>query len=383
MYRRCLRLMDVRNASFVRWVNEKAGENAGFVVQELVRGVPVWIGCDGQEVTFGWLSALNGDEADAKLLSAGLATQVARYRPRLFRLHAHVRQLFPDVRIVKVFGDLFGGEYPHRSVAPCMGCAPVRKGVYYAPDYGFYAYDIFVGLSKNAAAGNSVVSEYGSEDGGDNRQRCLSLPVCNRLFESLGIFHARTLFQGRLEECLRFPNCFPTHLPDWLNLPPLRNNWCAGTVIRPLTSLYTPTGELVLLKDANSRLTSLEPPDQNDAADTPLSPTARPCATAVSLECADMLAELRKLFGPDILTRALEATGSHLTHPHTSQISGWLRREVLEQFFQLNLNRFDALPARERQHITRTLCALSDRLVRQALNQDTEKNVERKPPIPP
>ena len=373
MCRRCLKLMDVRNASFVRWVDEEVGEDVGFVVQEKVWGMPAWMGCDGREVTFGWRSALDDHAGKVEVLSAGLAAWVERNRPRLFRLHAHIRQLFPDVRSVMVYGELFGGEYPHRAVAHCRGCVPVREGVYYAPDYEFYAYDIGV-------AGQTIGERYGLDVQGFELgagQSCfLSVSVCNRLFESLGIFHARTLFQGSFEECLRYPNAFPTRLPDWLDLPPLRNNWCAGIVIRPLAPLFTAAGERVLLKSDNSRLgdayATADTAGLYDIAATATSAIsdvahepAAPYLPSVSRECADMLAELRALFTPALLDRVRRETRRVHSRKETARLYALLRREVLEQFFQLNLNRYDALPARERQHITRTLCQLSDRLARE------------------
>ena len=373
MYRSCLKLRDVRDASFVRWVDEEAGEDVEFVVQEKVCGMPVRMGCDGQDVSFGWLSELNDDGAKVEVLSAGLAGLAERYRPRLFRLYAHVRQLFPDVRSVNVFGELFGGEYPHRSVARCRGRVPVRIGVYYAPDYEFYAYDI---SAEERTSKERYRIDVQDLEFGIGHHHFLSVSVCNRLFESLGIFHARTLFQGSLEECLRYPNAFPTRLPDWLDLPPLRNNWCEGTVIRPLTPIFTPAGERVLLKNVNSRLGGTYPATETvtryataATASTAITTTAcepsSPYRPSVSRECADMLSELRALFTPALLDRVLCKTDTAHSRKEAARLSARLRREVLEEFFQLNLNRFDALPARERQHITRALCQLSDRLARE------------------
>lgn len=362
MYRSCPKLRDVRDASFVRWVDEEAGEDVGFVVQEKVCGMPVRMGCDGQDVAFGWLSELNDDEEKVEVLSAGFAGLAERYRPRLFRLYAHVWQLFPDVRSVNVVGELFGGEYPHPSVARCRGCVPVRGGVYYAPDYGFYAYDIGVRRQAVGERHSVGVQDFGRDIRSHN---FLSVAVCNRLFESLGIFHARTLFQGSLDECLRYPNAFPTRLPDWLDLPLLRNNWCEGTVIRPLTPMFTPAGERVLLKNLNSRhRLAVHSAHHADTAAHSL-PGARGNVPPVSAECADMLTELRALFSPELLCRVRKEMGRAPSAKLSASVASRLRREVLEQFFQLNLNRFDALPARERQHITRALCQLSDRLARE------------------
>lgn len=382
-------LKDVGDVSFVRWVAEEAGPDARFVVQEKVRGVLARLGCDGREVNFGVEPAVDVGAAErGSVTAAGVGEEmreglygelVERYRPRLFRLHAHIRQLFPGVRSVTVYGELFGGAYPHRAVARCKGCVPVRTGVYYAPGYEFYAFDIRVeggcGSSKSrwqgrggdGCAGGDGVNNHGGAN-------YLSLSVCNHLLDGLGFCYARTLFQGSLAECLRYPNCFPTHLPDSFGLPPLRNNWCAGTVIRPQAPLFTAAGERVLLKNDNSRLRdaypTAEPVGLYDTAATTSSAIpsvahepAAPYLPSVSRECADMLSELRALFTPALLDRVRRNTGRAHSRKEAARQSALLRREVLEEFFQLNLNRYDALPARERQHITRSLRQLCDCMV--------------------
>jgi len=43
---------------------------------------------------------------------------------------------------VAIFGELFGGLYPHEAVAPVQGLQPVQRGVYYAPTVQFCAFDV-------------------------------------------------------------------------------------------------------------------------------------------------------------------------------------------------------------------------------------------------
>lgn len=398
-------LRDVGDVAFVRWVMEAAGPDARFVVQEKVCGVEACFGCDGRKVVLeegaaevlervavragvceGSAMAVAGvEEGVVRNVSENvMAELVERYRPRLFRLYAHIRQLFPGVRSVAVCGELFGGAYPHRSVARSRGRVPLRTGVYYAPGYEFYAFDIRVEEEKNGQLCRGDKGVCYTRDGpfcydaagerGGSRGRFLPLTVCSHLFEQLGFFYARTLFQGSLAECLRHPNCFATHLPDWLGLPPLRNNWCAGTVIRPLSPLASAGGERVLLQNPNSRLGDADAVRKttgiyvaggaNPAVSTNVACEPRPSyTTSVSRECADMLAEMQALFTPELLSRVLRKSGSSRPRKKSVSMSARLRREVLDEFFQLNLNRYDALPARERQHITRCLCQMCDRMV--------------------
>ena len=372
------RLMDVRDVSLVGWVGEAAGKDVLFVVQEKVCGVNAWLGCDGRDVFWGVEASAGVGGGEMQKLERVLEEIVNRYRLKLFRLYAHIRLLFPDLRRVIVFGELFGGEYPHRLVPRCRAGRAVREGVHYAPDYGFYAFDIGINRQTDGVEKCSFSQGLECAEARGSHHHYLSQVVCNRLFESIGFFHARTLFQGRLKECLHYPNHFITHLPDWLNLPPIRNNWCEGTVIRPLKPLYTPTGERVLFKNINSRYMSSAPSGFQTDAHTPSAAPAppsraKPDTSPISLECADMLSELKTLFSQALLTRDLKHTGAALSKKEKSRLSRMLRRKVLDQFLQLNLNRFDALPARERQHITRMLCHLSDRLACDASQCENEK----------
>ena len=401
-------MRDVGDVAFVRWVMEAAGPDARFVVQEKVRGLEACFGCDGREVVLGEglaevlermavgtgvckgsaMAVAGVEESVVRNVSENvLAELVERYRPRLFRLYAHIRQLFPGVRSVTVCGELFGGAYSHRSVVRSKGCVPLRTGVYYAPDYEFYALDIRVEEEKNRQQCRDGKGVCYTCDGpfcydaagerGGFRGRFLPLTVCNHLFEQLGFFYARTLFQGSLAECLRHPNCFATHLPYWLGLPPLHNNWCAGTVIRPLAPLFTAGGERVLLQNLNSRMGDADSAGKatgiyaTEWAATPAAITNVACepqapyTTHVSRECADMLAELQALFTPELLSRVLRKSGPSQPRKKSVSMAARLRREVLDEFFQLNLNRYDALPAHERKHITHALQKISNDIGRE------------------
>ena len=68
------------------------------------------------------------------------------------------------------------------------------------------------------------------------------LPVdeVNRLCETCGIPYARTLYEGTLEACLRYPNHFITTLPSMHNCPPIKGNICEGVIIRPKRSVFLP-----------------------------------------------------------------------------------------------------------------------------------------------
>ena len=145
-----------------------------------------------------------------------------------------VREQVPaDMQSVSVFGELFGGSYPHPDVQRVGRLTMIQKGVYYAPDHEFYGFDIYVFTN----------------DGG----YYLSVDQAEGLFESEGFFYAKPLFKGTLDECLAYPNEFQSRIAEWLGYPPIEDNICEGIVIRPVTPHYLRTGSRALIKSKNAR----------------------------------------------------------------------------------------------------------------------------------
>lgn len=139
------------------------------------------------------------------------------YKRAVAPLLPAVRALFRklgDVTGMLVYGELFGGHYPHPRVAAVDGIEPVQTAIHYCPDVRFCAFD----LATMDAAGEAIFVPY---------RRAVAL------FESVGIPVAPTLRTGRLEELLELPVRFATRLPEQLGLPPLPDNWAEGMVIKP------------------------------------------------------------------------------------------------------------------------------------------------------
>jgi Rnl2 family RNA ligase len=128
-----------------------------------------------------------------------------------------------DAAHLYIFGELFGGAYPHASVAAIHGLQAVQTGVYYSPDIQFYAFDIQI----ETESGSFFYLDYAE-----------SL----RLFEAVGnLFYAKPLFKGSYTECLKFGIEFETTIPTLLGYPPIPNNQAEGVVIKPMHELVVMT----------------------------------------------------------------------------------------------------------------------------------------------
>ena len=206
-----------------------------------------------------------------------------RHRAGLSALWRVLRKRYPagDGQ-VNVFGEVLGGSYPGLETPP--GHKRVQKGIFYAPDNRFYAFDIWVG-----GAGYLGVDE------------------ANALFEAHGLPHAKTRFRGTLTEALAQPNDFDSEIPLLYGLEPVHPNVAEGTILRPAEPRHEHTGSRVIIKHKNGvwsdntrhHKVRLPPEPKVSAAGAELLATAMTYATpARAPAAASKLGEVtRKDFG--------------------------------------------------------------------------------------
>ncbi len=141
---------------------------------------------------------------------------------------AGARQATPTgvVARVSVYGELFGGAYPHPEVVTVAGVEPVQTGVWYAPGIHFAAFDVAV--------------EGG--DGGDGRWY-LDWEAARAILTAAGVPCLAPLRIGTYEQATDYPPRFDSTIPATLGLPPLPvgTNRAEGIVIRPVREI-TVTG---------------------------------------------------------------------------------------------------------------------------------------------
>jgi Rnl2 family RNA ligase len=200
-----------------------------FVVQEKVHGSNCCFVTDGQNLRFAKRTGLV--EAGEKFYD--YEELLARYRDRIVSLFARVKSVYADVHTLQIFGEMFGGDYPHPDIKKDHKVLNIQKGVFYSPIHEFYGFDLYI---------------FGSET-----SRYLPVDENNAFFEAEHFLYAKTLFRGSFDECVHFPNEFQSHIAEWLGLPPIADNICEGVVIRPAEPIYLGNGLRLLLKSKNSR----------------------------------------------------------------------------------------------------------------------------------
>jgi len=215
------------DAQWMAQVREAVPDRSLFAVQEKVDGANVSFLCDDVTVKMARRTAVLAPEERF----FGHREVLECYSGHVIHIFNRIRLSYPKMVSIAVYGELFGGYYPHPDVPALHRAKPVQQGVWYSPGYGFYAFDIYV----------------------FTREGGFFLPVdeANTLFSTAGLLYARNLFVGLLDDCLAYPCAFPTGIPAELGLPSLEGNLCEGIVIKPLDPVLLPDGNRVAVKKKN------------------------------------------------------------------------------------------------------------------------------------
>jgi Rnl2 family RNA ligase len=144
----------------------------------------------------------------------GFQSVVSRIEDQVLSLFEEVSAAIKGDRYI-LYGELFGGKYPHPDIAPDPNVQAIQTGVYYAPFIEFCAFDLAV------------------ETTGVNAKHYLDYETTLSYVEKHGIFHAKPLLIGKFGEAFNFNTRMNSTLPSALHLPELADNLIEGVVIKP------------------------------------------------------------------------------------------------------------------------------------------------------
>ncbi|MBD1834379.1 RNA ligase [Cyanobacteria bacterium FACHB-472] len=204
----------------------RAFKKTAWVVTEKIHGANFCIVTDGSEVRFAKRKEFLQPDKDFfghQSLQIKLAQQVKD----IFQIIQAER---PQTFIVSVYGELFGGEYPHPDVAAVPNVQAVQTGIYYSPKIEFCAFDIAVEENSKTA-----------------KRDYIDYDKALKIFQQVEILGAKPLFIGKYEQAVAQNIEFDSTIPALLGLPKLPfSNKAEGIVIKPVKSTYivTPKGRI-------------------------------------------------------------------------------------------------------------------------------------------
>jgi len=302
-----------------------------FIVQEKVHGANFSFFTDGKEIKIAKRTAFIED--DEKFYNAHQILE--RYRKNVIDVFQKVKTIHPDVETVVIYGELFGGGYKHKEVEPVKDAIKVQKGVEYSPYNEFYAFDIKL-----------------------NGTTYLDTDLVNQIFDETGFFYAKILFQGTLEEALKFPNDFDSKIPAWLGLPEIENNMCEGTIVKALKTKYFGSGLRVILKNKNEKWTEKSKMVRKD----------RPIQKEVhfSENAQNIWEEIQKYATTNRLNNVVSKIGE-FDPKMIGKVIGLFSKDILEDFEKDFPNVFKTIEKEEQKRINKKLNSLVIDVIKEEL----------------
>lgn len=203
------------------WLLEKSDhttfKRALWCVTEKIHGANFCFVCDddGERVRCGKRTSLLTDTDDFFGYKRRLFREIV---PKIQQLYQYVKNTFPLLEKLYVFGELFGGAYPHPDVPKAPNVSAIQTGIWYCPDIEYCAFDLAIVI--------------------DQKQTYLDYEYVLPAFQHVHLFHAEPLFIGRYEEALDFKLGFNSHVPAKFGLPSLPEaNKAEGIVIKPMQEI--------------------------------------------------------------------------------------------------------------------------------------------------
>jgi len=139
------------------------------------------------------------------------------------QVYPEICQAYPDTIAVAIYGELFGGAYPHPEVALVADVQAIQTGVYYSPQIHFWVFDLLrITNTSTYYLGFDELTHYCSQ---------VQLPF------------VPALFRGSYQEAQNYPIKFASTIADQLGLPSLENNWAEGVVLKPAESVLLETSK--------------------------------------------------------------------------------------------------------------------------------------------
>lgn len=258
------------------------------------------------------------------------------YSPSLRYLFDHINKFVPELEEVVVVGELFGGIYPHESIAPTNE-GNVQKEVYYSNRQDFIAFDLKI------------------------NGRFQPVDEANKLFDFANIPRSTTLFTGTLEECLKYPNSFESTIAGDIGLPEIPNNTCEGVVIRPKKVLYLKNGSRVMLKNKNDKFTEKR------------SVKARKPQAQLSSEILTAIDEVENYIVEARLRNVLSHLGS-VTKKDFGKIMQAFTKDILEDFTKDHGNIYNILDKKDRKVITKSISSKAAKMISNNLDNIVDGN---------
>ena len=234
MFKKYASIENSYNNKFINIVKGIIPKNEQFVISEKIHGANVSLVKWRDSKKIQLCKRTSEVKEDEKFYNCNVVLEELKQNnvERIFDL---LFESDESIERINIFGEMFGGGYPHPDVEKSNEFSSIQKGVFYHPRQKVLFFDIMIN------------GEYMSYE---------KLDLFIHDFE-LKDFFVHQIFSGNLDECLEFTNEFLTQIPNRFNLPNIENNICEGVVIKPCKNYFMKSGQRIIIKNKNERFTEI------------------------------------------------------------------------------------------------------------------------------
>jgi Rnl2 family RNA ligase len=202
----------------LKYIRENESD-ALWVGTEKIHGTNFSFICNGQSVLCGKRTSIL-KKTDQFYHHLKMST---RYEQNILNLFVLMQELIPTLKLVRVFGEYYGGNYEHPDVPKTE--KPIQKGIFYSPNLEFEAFDIFVEYVDEESETLELIRKY------------YPYKKAIELFKEARIPYAEILYEGTLScvlEEIKTANIdnFESRIYLKHDLPKIENNIAEGIVIK-------------------------------------------------------------------------------------------------------------------------------------------------------
>jgi Rnl2 family RNA ligase len=216
---------------FIEKIRLHGFENKQYYVTEKIHGSNTQLSYDGKEFEMGTRShyLIEGEKC------YNVQPLLEQVKDMLQGEYNTLKDIHPELKAVIIFGEVFGGHYPHKEVKQNNHASKVQKGVWYSPDNEWYAFDLCW------------------VDGNDNKHFLPGYMFITQC-EFYNIPHVPVLkVCNNLTEALEYPNNEPSVVAVQNGLPAIDDNIMEGVVIKPYTQDLWMGQTRVIIKNKNEK----------------------------------------------------------------------------------------------------------------------------------
>ena len=270
------------------------------------------------------------------------------YRDRVIQLSEYIaksHEAFRGTEIldVTVYGEAFGGTYPHKDVELDKKAQRIQKHVYYTPHNEWAAFDI--GFTAKGVT---------------DRRLFMSPFLFRQLADKFNIPTAPILkITDSLDEALEYPTDGLSVVYKNYGLPPIEGNIMEGVVIKPYFKDFWIGAHRIILKNKNDKFTEKKPGIKVEVK------------KEIHENVLAAIDEVSKYINENRVNSALSKIPG-ATIKDTGRIIGMVSKDVLSDYIKDGGGIYSTLEKKDQSLVTKAM----NRAVAKVVNTVMRENVE-------